>query len=127
LKQRLRSLLKISDAVQYMHTHRLIHWDLMPANLGFDRNGVLKSLTLMTRRTKVQQYGQAFLFTKRMLDHPATWVQNMGGGDVPHSSAIAWQMDQVIDPIVSTVTKTLGRPIFELLHLPTTCKWAQSS
>jgi serine/threonine protein kinase len=42
LKQRLDVVLKLAEAVKYVHSQGVIHRDLKPENVGFNRHGTLK-------------------------------------------------------------------------------------
>jgi serine/threonine protein kinase len=40
--ERVKVSIEIADAIEYLHSKRIIYRDLKPANVGFDQNGVLK-------------------------------------------------------------------------------------
>ena len=42
LKEQLSVILQLSEAVRFLHTKRILHRDLKPDNIGFDKEGVLK-------------------------------------------------------------------------------------
>jgi len=54
-KMRLKLLLELCDAVSFLHSQKVIHRDLKPDNVGFDRNGNLKLFDFDVARILPQQ------------------------------------------------------------------------
>jgi serine/threonine protein kinase len=68
LKERLDVLLQLSDAVKYLHSQGILHRDLKPDNIGFDRDGVLKVFDFDVSRIVPESSvpDETFLLTKRV-------------------------------------------------------------
>jgi serine/threonine protein kinase len=54
-KMRLKLMLELCDAVSFLHSQRVIHRDLKPDNVGFDRKGNLKLFDFDVARVLPQQ------------------------------------------------------------------------
>jgi serine/threonine protein kinase len=68
LKERTSVILQLSEAVKYMHSKRILHRDLKPDNIGFDRDGVLKVFDFDVARILPEAAvpDDTFLLTKKI-------------------------------------------------------------
>jgi serine/threonine protein kinase len=68
LKERTDVLMQLSEAVKYMQGKRILHRDLKPDNIGFDRDGVLKVFDFDVARIvpEAADPDEYFLLTKRV-------------------------------------------------------------
>jgi serine/threonine protein kinase len=68
LKERLDVMIQISAAVKYLHSKNLLHRDLKPDNIGFDRDDVLKVFDFDVARIVPESVvpDECFSLTKRV-------------------------------------------------------------
>jgi serine/threonine protein kinase len=66
--ERLSAGAQLADAVAHLHKHNLLHRDLKPTNIGFDREGVLKVFDFDVSRVlpKTNDPNQTFRLTQRI-------------------------------------------------------------
>jgi serine/threonine protein kinase len=66
--ERLSAGAQLADAVAHLHKHNLLHRDLKPTNIGFDREGVLKLFDFDVSRVlpETNDPNQTFLLTQKI-------------------------------------------------------------